>query len=91
MGGCGGCPPALLEDEKIKRFLYSVKPLALLGEEEFALGFEPVPKFLPPAKFKSDNKLVHRHRIVTRLMILGIFQIHFLPNRRQYERIFYRY
>ncbi len=69
----GGCPPALLEGEKNKRFLYSVKPLALLGEEVGALGFEPVPEFLPPAKFKSDNKLVHRHRIATRLMILGIF------------------
>ncbi|CAB1060202.1 hypothetical protein D1BOALGB6SA_4967, partial [Olavius sp. associated proteobacterium Delta 1] len=42
-------------------------------EEVSALGFEPVPEFLPPAKFKSDNKLVHRHRILTRLMILGIF------------------
>jgi hypothetical protein len=43
-----------------------------LGEEVSALGFEPVPEFLPPAKFKSGNKLVHRHRIATRLMILGI-------------------
>ena len=86
-----GCPPALLEGEKSKRFLYSVKPLALLGEEVAALGFEPVPEFLPPAKFKSDNKLVHRHRIATRLMILGIFKIHFLLNRRQYEPIFFRH
>jgi len=45
----------------------------LSGEEESALGFEPVPEFLPPAKFKSGNKLVRRHRIATRLMILGIF------------------
>ena len=41
------------------------------------MGFEPVPKFLPPAKFKSGNKLVHRHRIATRLMILGIFKFIF--------------
>jgi transposase len=48
-----------------------------LGEEESALGFEPGPEFLPPAKFKSDNKLGHRHRIATRLMILGNFNIIF--------------
>lgn len=48
-----------------------------MGEEVSALGFETVPEFLPPAKFKSGNKLVHRHRITTRLMILGIFQIQF--------------
>ena len=49
------------------------------GEEESTLGFEPVAEFLPPAKFKSGNKLVHRHRIATRLMILGIFK--FIFNR----------
>jgi transposase len=48
-----------------------------LGEEVSALGFEPVPEILPPAKFKSGNKLVHRHRIATRLMILGIFKFIF--------------
>jgi hypothetical protein len=48
------------------------KTINLLGEEVSALGSEPVPEFLPPAKFKSGNKLVHRHRIATRLMILGI-------------------
>ncbi len=41
------------------------------------MGFEPVPEFLPPAKFKSGNKLVHRHRVATRLMILGIFKFIF--------------
>jgi hypothetical protein len=80
-GGAGGCPPALLEGRKNKCFLYSVKPLALSGEEESALGFETVPQFLPPAKFKSGNKLVHRYRIATRLMILGIFQMYFLPKQ----------
>ena len=43
------------------------------------MGFEPVAEFLPPAKFKSGNKLVHGHRIATRLMILGIFK--FIFNR----------
>jgi transposase len=42
-------------------------------EEVSALGFEPVPEFLPSARFKSGNNMVHRHRILTRLMIPGAF------------------
>jgi len=38
-----------------------------------ALGFEPVGQFLPSARFKSGNNMVHRHRISTRLMIPGTF------------------
>ena len=83
-------PPSSSRGENNKCFLYSVKPLALLGEEVSALGFETVPEFLPPAKFKSDNKLVHRHRILTRLMILGILN-YFLPNRRRYDPLFFRH
>jgi transposase len=43
-----------------------------MSEEEVpALGFEPVGQFLPSARFKSGNNMVHRHRISTRLMIPG--------------------
>ena len=42
-------------------------------EKESALGFEPVPKFLPSARPKSRNNLVHRDRRTTRLMIPGYF------------------
>ncbi len=41
-------------------------------EKDRPLGLEPVLKFLPSARFKSVNNLVHGHRIKTRLMIPGI-------------------
>ncbi len=46
----------------------------LVSEEKVCvLGFEPVAEFLPSARFKSGNNMVHRHRISTRLMIPGTF------------------
>jgi hypothetical protein len=39
------------------------KTINLSGEEVSALGSEPVPEFLPPARFKSGNNVVHRHRM----------------------------
>jgi hypothetical protein len=39
------------------------KTINVSGEEVSALGFEPVPEILPPARFKSGNNVVHRHRM----------------------------
>ena len=57
-----GCPPALLEFENVTLSLFG-KTRNLSGEEVSALGLEPVPEFLPPARFKSGNNVVHRHRM----------------------------
>ncbi|MGA1867575.1 MAG: hypothetical protein ACMUJM_03410 [bacterium] len=44
-----------------------------MSEEKVApLGYEPVLQFLPSVRYKSGNDMVHRHRILTRLMIPGI-------------------
>jgi len=63
-GQCGGVLPALSEGEKNK-LMFSLfgKTLNVSGEEVSALGFEPVPEILPPARFKSGNNVVHRHRM----------------------------
>jgi hypothetical protein len=50
---------------KKNKLMFSLfgKTLNLSGEEVSALGFEPVPEILPPARFKSGNNVVHRHRM----------------------------
>ena len=45
--------------------------LIMSEEKDVILGFEPVVQFLPSARFKSGNNLVHRHRMLTRLTIPG--------------------
>jgi hypothetical protein len=59
---------------RVKHLMLSIfgKTINLSGEEVSALGSEPVPEFLPPARFKSGNNVVQRHRM-TRLMIPGNF------------------
>lgn len=51
------------------------KTTSVLEEKVRALGYEPVTEFLPSARSKSWNNLVHRHRISTRLMMPGTFDI----------------
>ena len=50
---------------RVKHLMLSLfgKTINLSGEEVSALGFEPVPEFLPPARFKSGNNVVQRHRM----------------------------
>ena len=54
--------PAHVEFKNVTLSLFG-KNLNLSGEEVPALGLEPVPEFLPPARFKSGNNVVHRHRM----------------------------
>lgn len=51
------------------------KTTSVSGEKVRVLGFEPVAEFLPSARSKSGNNTVQRHRISTRLMIPGTFDI----------------
>ena len=54
-----------------KKMFFFGKALIMLEEKDSVLGLEPVTKFLPSARFKSGNNVVHRHRMLTRLMIPG--------------------
>ncbi len=56
-------PPAPRVKKNKLMFSLFGKTLNVSGEEVSALGFEPVPEILPPARFKSGNNVVHRHRI----------------------------
>jgi hypothetical protein len=59
-------PPCIVKKDKkiiFKMFSLFGKTINLSGEEVSALGFEPVPEFLPPARFKSGNNVVQRHRM----------------------------
>jgi len=54
-------------------FLFNGKLLNLSEEKVFFLGQEPVKKFFPSARFKSENNLVLLDTVFfTRLMIPGI-------------------
>jgi transposase len=65
---------------QIKGLPFFGKSFTMTEEKVGVLGFEPVTKFLPSARFKSGNNMVHRHRILTRLMIPGTFN--FNPYRK---------
>ncbi len=58
----GGAFLVLFQPNRIS-FLFLVRCYILSEEKVIVLGPEPVVQSLPSAGFKSENNLVHRHRI----------------------------